>query len=251
MRSRFSTGWRSFFVATAAVSLILLPFSQAISGDRGDNVAGDKLGAPGLVQKGEELPSKVPTFSRANYTWPYAQGPYYGDQSVGKANGKEASAFFRTPVGVFDLSQGEPNFPAQLKAKDKRALGAAQYLVIQLDRESAKFGSIDELRNAVEGNGGQIVRELSDLTFIARVTPAGRSVVERSADVSASLLYPPAVKLHPSIGRVALTDPVKALSDVYELAVRIFPGEDAELVAQSLGQLGGNVIAVVPDTVRV
>ncbi|HXV76357.1 MAG TPA: S8 family serine peptidase, partial [Candidatus Polarisedimenticolaceae bacterium] len=249
MRSRFSTGWRFTVVTAAVASLILLPFSQVLSSDRGTFIAGDQEGGPGKVQKGEKAPGQVPTFSRANYTWSYASGPFYGDQSVGQKDRR--AGFFHTPVGIFDLAQGEPNFPGELKAKDARANAGPRYLVIQLDPETVKYGSFESIRDAIESNGGQIVRQLPDSTLIARVTPQGRSVIERSPDVYASILYPPAVKLHPSIGRIPLTDPAKAVSEVYELDVRLFQGEDADAIAQTLTSLGGNVRAVAPDTVRV
>ena len=63
--------------------------------------------------------------------------------------------------------------------------------------------------------------------------------------------YHPAFKLDPTIGRTPLADPTKALSEIYELELRIFAGEDAQKVASVAAGMGANVKAIYPDTVRV
>jgi hypothetical protein len=63
--------------------------------------------------------------------------------------------------------------------------------------------------------------------------------------------YHPALKLDPSIGRTPLLNPLKALSEVYDLHVRLFEGEQPEIVAEALMKLGGNVTSIEPDAVIV
>ena len=97
-RDRSTCGWRSAFLTVAVVSLILLPSSQAFSEDNSGGLA--------MVEKGEKAPGKVATYSRANYVWPFAKGPYYGKAGEGRAPG-----LLYTQVGVFDLNQGQIDVP--------------------------------------------------------------------------------------------------------------------------------------------
>ena len=127
MRSRFSFGWRSVWVTAAVVSLILLPSSQAFA-DNGP-------GGPAMVQRGEEAPGKVATYSRANYVWPFAKGPYYGNQGKGRAPG-----LLYTQVGVFDLNKSQIDIPDQLKTVNRLAQVGAQYFVVQVDPATLEYG---------------------------------------------------------------------------------------------------------------
>jgi hypothetical protein len=63
--------------------------------------------------------------------------------------------------------------------------------------------------------------------------------------------YHAALKLDQNIGRVPLTNPLKALSEVYDLHVQLFEGEQPEIVAEALMKLGGNVTQVQPDALIV
>jgi len=230
--------WQSTVVAAAVVSLILLPSSLLFS----DNVPG----GPTMVQKGEEAPGKIATYSRANYVWPFAKGPYYGNQGKGRAPG-----LLYTQVGVFDLNKSQIDIPDQLKTVNRLAQIGAQYFVVQVDPASLEYGSLDQLRDAIEGAGGTVVRALPVAALIARLTPAAMSEANSVAGVTAVVPYQPAFKLHPSIGRTPLTDPMKAVSEVYTLDVRVFRGEDPNAVVAQLQKLGGNVTNVFPNSVRV
>jgi hypothetical protein len=86
---------------------------------------------------------------------------------------------------------------------------------------------------------------------IALLTAEARKALERMPGVIAVEPYHAGFKLHPSIGRAPLLDPFRAVSAVYDLDVRVFPGEDAGGIAQGVRELGGAVSAVWPDTVRV
>jgi len=238
MRSRFSFGLRTTFVAAAVVSLILLPTSLVFSDD--------VPGGPAMVQRGEEAPGKVATYSRANYVWPFAKGPYYGTQGKGRAPG-----LLYTQVGVFDLNKSQIDIPDQLKTVNRLGQVGMQYFVVQVDPASLEYGSLDQLRDAIEGAGGVVVKEVPVAALIARLTPAAMSQANSVAGVTAVVPYQPAFKLHPSIGRTPLTDPMKAVSEIYTLDVRVFRGEDPNAVVAQLQKLGGNVTKVFPNSVRV
>ena len=238
MRSRFSFGLRTTVVAVAVVSLILLPSSLVFSDD--------VPGGPSMVQKGEEAPGKVATYSRANYVWPFAKGPFYGTAGKGRAPG-----LLYTQVGVFDLNKSQIDIPDQLKVPNRLAQVGAQYFVVQVDPASLEYGSFDQLRGAIESAGGVIVKEVPVAALIARLTPAAMNEANSVAGVTAVVPYQPAFKLHPSIGRTPLTDPMKAVSEVYTLDVRVFRGEDSNVVATQLAKLGGNVTTIFPNSVRV
>ena len=124
---RFSLGLRSVFAAAAIASLILLPISQAFSDERGETLGAKRSGGIEMAQRGEEAPGLVPTYSRANYQWPYAEGPFYGDESKGR--GPEAR-LLQTPVGTFDLSKGQPRIPQELKAQNRLQQNGAQYFIV-------------------------------------------------------------------------------------------------------------------------
>ena len=132
MHSRFSTGWRVILSATAAVALIL-PLTIAFGG--------------ASLERAEEtnidVIAELPKYSRANYAWPHASGPFYGRVSKSKQG---ESGVFHTLVGSFDLREGTPNFPESLRATNRVAQLGRQYFVVQLDTAVAKTGGLTGLR---------------------------------------------------------------------------------------------------------
>ena len=201
-------------------------------------------------ERGERLRDKRPTYSRANYLWSHATGPFYGSVDKSPAS-RNTPGLFHTPVGTFDLKSGALGLPDELRKSNRLSEISAQYFVVLLDPAAIPDGALSELRDAIEGNDGAIVRFAPVAAAIARLTPGAMAEVQKVRGLLAVEPYHPAFKLHPTIGRVPLLDPMKAVSEVYDLDVRVFKGEDAAVVAAYLAKLGGNVTAVFADTVRV
>jgi hypothetical protein len=245
-RSGNVPSWLTVLVVLTTVGPLLL--AAGSSPTESDSFTRNDTGGLQLVDTDEEALGKLVTYSRANYVWPYATGPFYGEMGKRRSH---APGLLHTMVGTFDLTRRRLEIPAALTARTKLERHAVQYYIIQLDPLSTRHGSIDAARQAIEGNGGAIVHALPGTALIARMTPRAFAEIQKAQGLLAIDRYHPAFKLNPTIGRSPLIDPIKAVSEVYELDVRIFDGEDAKAIAQELIKLGGNVTKIFPDTVRV
>ena len=183
--------------------------------------------------------------ARSTYTWPFATGPYYGDVP---AESERQAGVLRTVVGSFDLLRGDLDrlLPAELRTTNRLERSPAQYFIVCLDGKSSEAGGV---REAIEAVGGAVVGDLPVAAHVARLTRKGFETIRTSPGVLAIVPYHPALKLDPAIGRVPLQDPNKALSPIYTLDVRLFPGESPEAAAAQLRSLGATVRTTYPDTV--
>jgi hypothetical protein len=229
MRGR---NWRILVaIAVAAGAIVLAP----------DSIRAER---PGALQ-GEEGPRGVDAYARANYVWPYAAGPYYGEVAV---DAEGSADVLRTAVGSFRLGRGDLGLPSELTATNKLGKVGAQYFVVQLD--PAQMGdSLPALEDGIASAGGALVGALGGGSLVARLTVGSYDVAQSMPGVIAVEPYHPAFKLDPTIGRVALPDPIRAVSDIYSLEIRVFRGEDSAAVAQALSGLGAEVTLVTTDTV--
>ena len=245
MHGRFRIGGR-VAIGFAVLTLTLLPSYSEIHGSR---LQADQRSASyesGIMDgQRDELPARA-LYARANYIWPYATGPHYGQV---ESSARRAPGVVHTSVGSFDVTRGEPDLPASLRAPVKLATEPAQYFIVTLDPLAGAAGP--ELRKTIAAHGGAVMQALPVASWVARLTPDAMASIEGRPEVLAVAPYHPAFKLDPSIGRVPLNDPIRALSTIYDLDVRIFAGESADLVARMLARLGGNVVSVFPDTIRV
>jgi hypothetical protein len=188
MRRRFLTGWRTTIVVAAVASFVLLPLSTAFAtdGPKSDFDAPDSGLRLDKEQVGETPIGRNVRFTRGNYVWPFATGPYYGD--LEQAASKEPGVI-RTSVGSFRVQDGLPQIPAELRASDKLAKGGKQYFVVALDRESRGIG---EVRQRIKDSGGAVVATLPVDSLIVRLTPAGYSDLLASDAVIGIDFYHPA-----------------------------------------------------------
>ncbi len=205
---------------------------------------------PELEQTGgtsERLLRQRKLFPRSTYAWPYSAGPTYGDHL--RAD-RRAPGLLHTPVGTFDLTAGPPELPEQLRtAPDLKRLGR-QYFIVQLHPDLVTSGTTRALTATIEDHGGAVIRALPVSAVIARLTLAAHREIARTPGLTALFPYPAAFKLDPSIGQAPLSDPVKALSETYDLEIALFPGEDTALAAQAIEALGGTVLKSWPGQVR-
>ena len=240
---------RVVLTALAVAGLVFLPFGADAAQlnpkiDRGStNDGGIELRDKAVDDDGNFR--RTPMYARANYQWPFTAGPFYGrvDQSEFREPG-----VLHTQVGSFRLSS-QLDLPAELRASSELASGKLAYYVIQAHPEQAT--ALLELRSTIESMGGAVVDHLPVSAMVARVDSTMLATIDGTPGVIAIEPYHPAFKLNPLIGRTPLADPVKAMSEVYELEVILQPGETAEAVASALASLGGKVNHVYPDTVIV
>ena len=199
--------------------------------------------APGLAaaEKPEERET-IHLFPRSTYAWPFATGPVYGD--VDAVRWKE-SGVLHTRVGSFDLKRGGPAIPEELRATVKadclRHHPGGSGLLRGRPVRSRPLAHREPGRRAPRGHVGRWVHHASD--------PRGTGLLKSQPGVVAVEPYHPAFKLAPTIGRVPLPDPARAVSEVYALEALLHPGENAEAVARALADMGANVTKVDPDVV--
>jgi hypothetical protein len=246
MHSRFLAGWKGLFLAAAVASLVLLPLTGAQAAADTAKTAGGSQGIG--PAKGDTDRITLPTlYPRANYQWPYATGPFYGEVAEPQQGAK---GVVHLSVGAFDANRGISSIPQQLRTTVKLDQQISQYFLLVVDPAALANGSFDSLKQAIETGGGAIVQNADNSGFVARLTAASYAALEGQPGVALLEPYHPAFRLSPYIGRVPLADPVKALSSVYSLDIQLFPGEDSSVVARALAALGGNVTAVWPDMIK-
>ena len=248
MQSRFLNGWRVSLLAVAVTSLVLLPFSATLAkGPQSVLNNGDAGGLRLAEKQKDDGPTKVvSTYSRANYVWPYASGPYYGD--VESAARRDAGVIV-TPVGTFRLGTVDSILPGELKSVNQLNQLGAQYFIVAIDPAGRTADTFVELEQLVAEQGGALVQPMAVGAVVARLTPSALAAVQGSINVLAVEPFHAAFKLDPLIGRTPLIDPVKAVSDIYSLELRLFPGEDAQAVAGLVAKLGANVTSITTDTI--
>ena len=245
MHSRIPAGWRFTLRTALTAALILLPFAAATAEAPQSMIDNGAAGIQAVEGQQDGISSRA-KYARANYVWPYAVGPFYGEV---ERSSYQAPGVVHTNVGSFDLTLGELNIPGPLKAPVKLGSQPAQYFIIALDPTAGS--DRPELEKMISSHGGAVVQSLPVASMVARLTPGAMSAIQGRTEVVAVAPYHAAFKLDPTIGRVPLNDPARALSEIYALDVRIFQGENADMVAQTLASMGGNVISIFPDTVRV
>jgi len=241
MHSRSLAGWKGLTLASAVAGLALLsvPFTQTMAAtpDKSSGAA-TGLGQRGAPQSEVQRPLLFP---RTNYVWPYASGPVY--DTVPGARWKEVGVL-HTRVGSFDLKRGAPAVPEELRAR-----GTTRYYVVEVDPASFADGRFDHVRAMIEDQGGALLEGMSVGAYLTRLAPGMQGLLRSQQGVIAVEPYHPAFKLAPTIGRVPLPDPARAVSEVYALEAQLHPGEDAQGVARSLADLGANVTKIDPDVV--
>jgi hypothetical protein len=235
MQIRNLAGCTSLIMAAAIAVLTSLPAdaAQGVKAKNSDSGAGAPTVA--TVANQPSPSSKAVFYPRSNYVWPFATGPVYG--TVESSRWRSAGVVHMT-VGSFDLTQGLPNFPSALLTTNKLATLGSQYFLLQVDPEAFTNGVFDQMKGAINAQGGAIVGEIPVGAFIVRMTPGAMQATRGFGSILALEPYHPAFKLSPDIGRNPVSDPLKAVSSVYSLALRLFPGENAQAVSAQLASMG-------------
>jgi len=249
MQNRIIAGSARALTLVAIASLILLPaldVNAAAAGKTPAPLSGFSSSRVSALEPDSIEP--IVLYPRANYTWQYATGPVYGEVAAARASN---DGVVRMDVGSFDLRRGTPAIPVELTATAKFDRPAGAYYILAFGQDSAKNGGLDQIRSAIVGQGGAIVQELGASAYIVRINAASKATLDSLTGVVALEPYHPAFKLSPTIGRAPLQDPVQALSDVFDLDVVVFAGENSAKIAQDIRNLGGNVSEVASDVVRV
>jgi len=250
MQIRNLGGGKRLLMAAAIASLIAAPLVAATgtSGPRGVKPGSGPQAAQ--VQTPEDAPRVGPAvlFPRSNYVWPFASGPIYGQVEPAKAS---SAGVLHTRVGSFDLTRGMPNLPPELRKGNMLATLGSQYFLLQVNPESFRDGSFDDIKGIVTAQGGAIIQEMPVGGFIVRMTQGAYGAIKGLPSLIALEPYQPAFKISPEVGRIPLPDPIRAVSDVYSLEIQLFPGEDAARVAKAISDLGGRVVRSYPDTLYV
>ena len=212
MQTRSYAGWKLLLLATSVASLILLPSLGAIASELEPLIQQPKSNG-GLAQSTdeEELFQGPTLFPRANYSWPFASGPFYGKVDASRTR---SAGVLHTSVGSFELSGGQFNIPTELRTANLLGVQPAQYFVMQVDPVDFQSGDFAKLKGTIESLGGAFVKDMAISAFIVRMNQAVMDAVQGHNGVLAVEPYHAAFKLNPSIGRVPLPDPYRAVSDV-------------------------------------
>ncbi|MCP3981019.1 MAG: S8 family serine peptidase [bacterium] len=225
---------RTWIVAVALAALLALPGLGQVEPKREGEQRQPRPAAPDAVER----------YARGTYVWPYDRGPHYGHVAPHE---KRSAGTLHTRVGSFRLTGNGLDLPTELTGSTEGK--SSGHVIVQLDPDAMAGGAFDELRSTVGEASGSIVRALPVAAFVVRIEFVALPRLSAIPGVLAVEPYHPALKLNPAIGRVPLIDPAQAVSDIYRLELRLFPGEDARPVATEVEALGGSVRSVWPDTI--
>src|SRR4029078_5400932 len=135
MEIRILAGWKGLRRAAAVAGICLAAVTGLVAQTSGTS---GSLGKPEHASASEPKPTmaRPMLYPRANYVWPFAAGPNYGEVASQDWN---KPGVLHTQVGSFDLSRGMPALPATLRTSNQLGTKTgAQYFVLQVD--PASFG---------------------------------------------------------------------------------------------------------------
>jgi hypothetical protein len=234
---------RTVLVLAIAAGIGLVPaVAQKSINDRNATNTLRAKSTPAVPGADEEKASVQSTrgYARSNYLWPYHVGPAYGVPNAAEPG------VFATTSGWFQLRKAL-DLPTELLTESRLDVKGVdhQYFVVHYDSNAV---TEDDLRSIIEATGGAFIESTSDAMMSVRLTRTGHEAIRSAVGVLTVVPYHAAFKLEPMIGRIALPDPVRAMSDVYSLEVQLWPGEDSVRTAQYVTALGGAVRADYGDT---
>ena len=197
----------------------------------------------------EAMAARQPVlYERLHYIWPYERGPAYAALDP---DSRAKDGVLHVPAGSFDLTRGDLGLPEPLRAAaDALAQRPYAYFVVLFDHRQTADRDLDAVQAEIEAGSGAVVGVLPGPGLLARLAPGGSERVRETAAVLVMEPYHPGFKLSPSIGRIPLPDPVAAASEIYDLEISLFAGEDPLKAAGELAGLGGEIVSVFPDMVR-
>ncbi|MCP3980277.1 MAG: S8 family serine peptidase [bacterium] len=247
MRTERFCGGRFFIITVAIVSLALVPFTAALAAPESVVERPEQGMAPAEKQI-EKATKRTVSYARGNYVWPFASGPSYGKVERSE---QRAPGVLHTRVGSFQMTEGLGRLPVELTTVNKLAQMESQYFIVSIDPEAAADGARTDLISSIEANGGAVVRSMPVSAIVVKASAAAMGAIQSSSGVLAVEPFHPALKLDPTIGRTPLVDPVKAMSEVYDLEIVLHRGENLELATQAIAAVGGTVRKAWGDTLYV
>ncbi len=149
------------------------------------------------------------------------------------------------PEDSRDTANGGSGDPAD---GARRGAKRGEHWIVQIAPHRLRGGGGESLgsleaRALLTGRGAAIIDYVPNNAYLVSIPPASRHLFDDLDSFAFISPYEPADKLHPATGRRPLLDPGRAASDIFELVVRIMPGEDAKTLETSVIQLGCEVLA--------
>ncbi|HUV04373.1 MAG TPA: S8 family serine peptidase [Armatimonadota bacterium] len=143
------------------------------------------------------------------------------------ATGASGAPHVHLKYATFDLSAGEPQIPAELRAHAVSREYA--YYIVQFN------GPIEPSWKADLGSlGAEIFDYLPDFAFIVRMTPEAAENVSRLPEVQGVAFYHPAYRLSPGL---------MSKHGSFKVVIQMFPGESRLPVEAEIRRAGGSVHA--------
>ncbi|MFQ5720636.1 MAG: S8 family serine peptidase, partial [Acidobacteriota bacterium] len=149
--------------------------------------------------------------------------------------------------GSIDTRRAGPrdDLPAALRwspARPAAGTGRGDYFIIQLAARVARgLGSI-AARRLLTSRGAFVIDYIPRDAYLVRIARGDGHRFDDPELFQFLSPYQPADKLDPSTGSRPLLDPVRAASDVFDLVIRIMPGEDPAAVEEAVRDLDGEIV---------
>lgn len=155
----------------------------------------------------------------------------------------------QTWAGSFDLTR-PLELPQELRCQPRLEHSSDRYYVVMLDPQGIHARGLDDLRRGIGARGGAVVGDMAVASLAARLGEHALRFARSHPVVRLVEPYHPAFKLSPEVARLRAAGAATA-SAATELDVVLFPGEPAADVAAAVRALGGSVVDIAPDSLRV
>jgi hypothetical protein len=199
----------------AIACLVVLPFSATLA-EKPTKVVSEGATGASFEENKPDSADRPAKYARGNYVWPYATGPSYGGIEPAR---NRAPGVLHTPVGSFDLATGDITLPAELRTTNKLSVIGVQYFIVQFEPQAVRDGAFQQLEQILAAEGGAWMKSMPVSGVLARLTPGAYNRIQNMPGLLRLEPYHPGFKLDPTIGRTPLPNPLKALSEVYDLHV--------------------------------
>jgi hypothetical protein len=179
-----------------------------------------------------------PLYERASTIWTPERGPSRLG-TVDLAMVKSPKVLHLGAKGSFDTSKGSPAIGETLRARSNAKGG---YLLIQFKESAIRGKTTREVRQMLVGMGVESIDSpIPNNGYLVKPNSKGRQKLLTDPRLEFAGDFEPGYKIHPGVGASKSLSPSRANSDLLDVSIRTFKGQDKKPVLDHIADLGGEV----------